>query len=132
LGTCPIGDIKRSEIVRLLEKIEDESGPVMADRVLAIVRGMARTKPKERARKRTLTDDEIRIVWKIVAATLVVGEGLETMLSAMMRGYAPAWALGDAGSVAQFPVLADIKHNLTIIVDNDAAGQAAARECSRR
>jgi hypothetical protein len=43
---------------------------------------------------------------------LVVGEGLETMLSAMMRGYAPAWALGDAGSVAQFPVLADIKHTI--------------------
>jgi integrase len=28
-----------------------------------IVRGMARTKPKQRARKRTLTDDEIRDVW---------------------------------------------------------------------
>jgi integrase len=86
LGGHRIGDIKRSEIVRLLDKIEDESGPVMADRVLAsvrkimnwhasrsdefrspIVRGMARTKPKERARKRTLTDDEIRIVWNVAA-----------------------------------------------------------------
>jgi hypothetical protein len=28
-------------------------------------------------------------------------------------------------------VLADIKHNFTIIVDNDAASQAAARECSQ-
>ena len=28
-----------------------------------IVRGMARTKPKQRARKRTLTDQEIRDVW---------------------------------------------------------------------
>ena len=84
LGARRIGDIKRSEIVRLLDKVEDESGPVMADRVLAtvrkimnwhasrsdefrspIVRGMARTKPKERARKRTLTDDEIRVVWNV-------------------------------------------------------------------
>ncbi|MBB4391830.1 site-specific integrase [Bradyrhizobium sp. ERR14] len=58
-------------------------GKVMADRVLAhvrkafnwqmvqddefkspIVRGMAKTKPKERARKRILADDEIRDVWK--------------------------------------------------------------------
>jgi hypothetical protein len=84
LGAHPIGDIKRSDIVRLLDKIDDENGPVMADRTLAMVRkimnwhalrsdefrspilpGMARTKPKERARKRTLTDDEIRIVWNV-------------------------------------------------------------------
>ena len=64
--------------------------------------------------------------------TLAVGEGLETMLSAMMRGYAPAWALGDAGGVAAFPVLAGIKHPLTIIVDNDEAGHAAALNCSKR
>src|SRR5262249_58150054 len=29
-----------------------------------IVRGMARTKPKERARSRTLSDPELRLVWK--------------------------------------------------------------------
>ena len=84
---CQIGDIKRSEIVRLLDKIEDNNGPVMADRTLAIVRkimnwhasrsdefrspivrGMARTKPKERARERTLTDDEVRVVWRTAKA----------------------------------------------------------------
>jgi integrase len=78
LGARPINDIGRSDIVRLLDKIEDNSGPVMADRTLAylrkvmnwhasrsdtfrspIVRGMARTKPAERARDRILTDDEI-------------------------------------------------------------------------
>jgi integrase len=82
LGSRPIADIRRSDVVRLLDKIEDDSGPVMADQTLAfirrvfnwhasrdddfrspIVRGMARTKPKSRARKRTLTDDEIRDVW---------------------------------------------------------------------
>ena len=66
-------------IVRLLDKIEDDSGPVMADRTLAyirkvmnwhasrsdefsspIVRGMARTSGKERARARILADDELR------------------------------------------------------------------------
>jgi integrase len=82
LGNRPISDIRRSDIVRLLDGIEDTSGPVMADATLAfirrvfnwhasrsddfrspIVRGMARTKPGERARRRILTDDEIRDVW---------------------------------------------------------------------
>src|SRR5262249_7603147 len=64
------------------------NGPVMADRTLAyirkvmnwhasrsdefrspIVRGMARTSSKERARARILTDDELRAVWKAAEAT---------------------------------------------------------------
>jgi hypothetical protein len=82
-GPRQIDSIKRSEIVRLLDRIEDDNGPVMADHVLAvlrrlmswhagrddefrspIVRGMARTRPKERARDRILSDDELRTVWK--------------------------------------------------------------------
>jgi integrase len=84
LGARPIAEIQRSEIVRLLDKIEDRSGPTMADRTLAVVRkimnwhasrsddfrspivkGMARTKPSERARERVLTDDELRKIWAI-------------------------------------------------------------------
>jgi integrase len=84
LGNRPVGEIRRSEIIAMLDKIEDTAGPVQADRVLAtlrklfnwhasrddefrspIVKGMMRTKPKERARKRTLADDELRIVWKV-------------------------------------------------------------------
>jgi integrase len=83
MGSRPIADIRRSDIVRLLDKIEDNSGPVMADRTLAyvrrvmnwhasrsdefrspIVRGMARTSGKDRARARILTEDELRAVWK--------------------------------------------------------------------
>jgi integrase len=87
LGSRQIDSIKRSEISRLLDQIEDDNGPVMADHVLAllrrlmswhasrgddfsspIVRGMAKTKPKERARKRTLEDHELRAVWKAAEA----------------------------------------------------------------
>ncbi|MEZ0061907.1 integrase [Bradyrhizobium elkanii] len=83
IGTMSIYDVKRRHISEMLDAVEKEAGPVMADRTLAhvrkafnwwatrddefsspIVRGMARTKPKERARKRTLTDEEIRDVWK--------------------------------------------------------------------
>jgi integrase len=82
LGSKSIYDVKRRDIVSMLDAVEDAAGPVMSDRVLAhvrkafnwqaarddefkspIVRGMARTKPKERARKRTLADDEIRDIW---------------------------------------------------------------------
>jgi integrase len=85
LGNRPIDAIRRSEIVDLLDAIEDKHGPVMADRALAalrrlmnwhaarsdefrtpIVRGMARTKPKERARQRVLADDELRLIWAAV------------------------------------------------------------------
>jgi integrase len=88
MGAQPIADIRRSDIVRLLDGIEDKNGPVQADRVLAyigkvmnwhasrsdefrspIVRGMARTSSKERARARVLTDDELRAVWKAAEAT---------------------------------------------------------------
>jgi integrase len=83
IGKTPIYDLKRRDIVEMLDAIEDENGPVMADRVLAhvrkafnwhaarddqfsppIVRGMARTKPAERARTRALSDDEICSLWK--------------------------------------------------------------------
>lgn len=67
IGDKSIYDLKRSDITTMLNEIKAESGPVMADRVLAhvrkafnwqmvqddefkspIVRGMAKTKPKER------------------------------------------------------------------------------------
>jgi hypothetical protein len=58
---------------------------------------------------------------------LHIGEGIETMLAAMMLGFAPAWALGPG--IRNFPALAGVDA-LTIIVDNDAnrAGQGAASE----
>lgn len=82
LRSKPIAEIGRRDIATLLDHVEDNHGPVMADRVLAqvramfnwwatrddafrspIVKGMARTKPRERARKRILSDDEIRALW---------------------------------------------------------------------
>jgi integrase len=82
LGLRPIVDIRRSDIVRLLDHIEQRNGPVAADRTLAImsrifnwhairddsfkspvVRGMHRTSQQERARSRMLTDDELRRLW---------------------------------------------------------------------
>jgi integrase len=82
LGGRPIYDIRRSDIVRLLDKIESESGPAAADQVLKylskifawfatrsdafqspITRGMGRLRAKDNARQRTLSDVELRAVW---------------------------------------------------------------------
>jgi integrase len=82
IGNVGIYDLRRSQVVKMLDTIADENGPVMADRALALVRkafnwratrdddfhppvvkGMAKTKPHERARTRILSDDEIRDLW---------------------------------------------------------------------
>jgi hypothetical protein len=99
-GHRQIGEIKRREIAGLLNDMENREfkdksgrnlgGPVMADHVLAqlrklmnwhaardddfispIVRGMARTKPKERAGDRILTDNELRAIWAALDAKTV-------------------------------------------------------------
>lgn len=109
-----IADISRSDIVALLDKIEARAfeksgklygGPVMADRVLAqvrklmnwhaardpsyvspIVRGMARTKSKERARTRVLSDDEIRLIWPLLAEGTYAGVLRTLFLTAQRVG----------------------------------------------
>jgi hypothetical protein len=69
LGDRATSDVRRSDIVRMLDSIEDDRGPVAADKALAFIRrvfnwhasrsddfrspvvpGMSRTKPRERAR----------------------------------------------------------------------------------
>lgn len=104
-----IPDITRRDVNDLLDKIEDckidgpkghkIGGPVMADRVLAairtlfnwcairdesisspIVRGMARTRPKDRARTRVLNDDEIRAFWKVAGGLGTYGSLVKTLL----------------------------------------------------
>jgi integrase len=86
LGSRPIGEIKRSEIVHLLDRVEDNSGPRAADVMLAtlrrifhwhekrsdefrspIIRGMSRQNTVEHRRSRILDDDEIRKLWAATA-----------------------------------------------------------------
>jgi integrase len=112
LGGRPIGDIRRSDIIRLLDQVEDDSGPTAADNALAvigrvmnwyasrsddfrspIVRGMARTKPKERARDRILTDEELRAVWRQAEANGVFGAFIRfSLLTAARRSEASGMA----------------------------------------
>jgi integrase len=106
MGTVPIMAIRRSDIVRLLDNIEDERGPGMANNTLAfirkimnwhaarsddfrspLVRGMERA--KSQARERLLSDDEIRAIWKATPPSLYPeipsGEGMSPVFAAYIR-----------------------------------------------
>ena len=79
LGAMPIANIRRSDVVRLHDRVTEQNGPVIANRVVGMLgsifswwevrsddwhspvrRGMTTT---EQARDRILTDDELRAVW---------------------------------------------------------------------
>lgn len=85
LGSRPIAAVKLSDIIHLLDKVEEANGPAAADRVNStwrslaawyagrsddyrppIIRGQKRN--KSAARARILTDGEIRSVWAAAEA----------------------------------------------------------------
>ena len=87
IGALPIGSVTRSQVARLIDAIEDKHGSRRADLALAylrrvfnwhalraddfwspVVKGMGRYSTREHARDRTLTDDEIRAVWRATEA----------------------------------------------------------------
>jgi integrase len=104
VGKLSIYEVRRSHIIKMLDEIEDVNGPVAADRTLAyvrkafnwyatrddqfnvpIVRGMARIKPKERARARVLSGDEIRAIWPELAKAGTFGALVKTLLLTAQR-----------------------------------------------
>ena len=65
------------------------------------------------------------------ANVLMVGEGIETCLAALQATGNPAWAaLSTAG--LRTLALPDPVHNVIVLADGDAAGEAAARHCALR
>ena len=104
IGKLSIYEVRRSHVNKMLDEIEDTNGPVMADRTLAylrkafnwyaarddqfnvpVVRGMARIKPKERARTRVLSDDEIRIIWPVLGEAGTFGALAKALLLTAQR-----------------------------------------------
>ena len=96
--------IRRGDVTRLLDMVQDVNGPGAADHVLAIVRGimnwyasrsddyispitrgMRRTDPKSRKRKRILDDAEIRTVWKVAEGNGTFGALVQIALLTAQR-----------------------------------------------
>ena len=104
IGKLSVYEVRRSHVNKMLDEIEDANGPVMADRTLAylrkafnwyaarddqfnvpVVRGMARIKPKERARTRVLSDEEIRIIWPALGEAGTFGALVKALLLTAQR-----------------------------------------------
>jgi integrase len=100
----PFASIKRSDVAKLLDDVDDKHGSWIADAVLAqlrsvstffaarnddyvppFVRNMRRTPQHERARDRTLTDDELRSVWKAAEQAGVFGGLVRCLLLTAQR-----------------------------------------------
>jgi integrase len=94
--------IRRGDVAALLDAVEDNAGQVAADRVLSIISkmtkwyagrhetyqiplvpGMRRSNPRERARDRILSDDEIRAIWP--KATGTFGDMVKILLLTAQR-----------------------------------------------
>jgi len=104
IGKLGIYEIRRSHVIKMLDQIEDANGPVMADRTLAylrkafnwyatrddqfnspVVRGMGRIKPKDRARTRVLSDEEIRVIWPALSEAGTFGALVKMLLLTAQR-----------------------------------------------
>jgi integrase len=140
LGERPIGSIRRGEVVRLLDKIEDESGSRTADVVLTVlrrifnwwalrdenfvpplVRGMGRHSTAAHARSRILDDNEIRRIWKAAESVGVLGPLLKFLLLTGARK-------SEAGAMTWDEVVDGI---WTLPAARNKTGQELARPLSR-
>jgi hypothetical protein len=90
----------------------------------------------EKVERRMLGRAGVVKLWP-AGSTLVIGEGLETVLAAATRvlyrdGFLqPAWAAMTSALLSKLPVLPGVER-LIILVDHDDAGEAAAKACIER
>lgn len=97
IGDLPIHEIRRKDIIRLLDKIEDERGPAAADSALVLLRGImgwhavrddtyaspiikGMQRHQQVARERVLDDDEIRRVLRAVETSGPFGKLIAFLL----------------------------------------------------
>src|SRR6266446_3236218 len=106
IGQVGVYELRRSHLADMLDKVQDQAGPVQADRVraylrkalswyaerddefnlnAAFVRVGTRANPKERARTRVLSDDELRIIWPLLSEAGTFGALLKTLLLTAQR-----------------------------------------------
>jgi hypothetical protein len=133
-GVCPFGDSRYSCLLALYRDIHTNEPKAISRTALGpggIQIGRKMLGPVGGCAIKMDGDENVEL-------GMTIGEGIETTLAGRQLGFRPAWALGSAGAIAKFPVLAGIEA-LTIVVDNDVpdkngrqAGQEAALACSER
>jgi integrase len=152
LGGRPIADIRRSEIVKLLDHVEAERGGRMADEVLGvlrilfdwharrdddfrspIVKGLQRTRPIERMRNRVLSDDELARVWIAADGMGVFGRYVQFMLfTATRRNEAARMTYSELANGGDWLIPASrYKNKLDHLVPLSKAAQALLAKAPR-
>lgn len=141
-GATPFADIKRSDVAKVLQRIADERGPVMADRALAtlsmlfkmhtqfmpdewqppLMLGMRRTKATARAGTRILADEDdfsdLRLVWSAAEQSGGFGAFVQILLLTGQRRAKVAgmrWADMSPNGVWTIPTEPGEKGNATRI-----------------
>ena len=147
IGKKLIHEVKRSEINRMLDQIEDTSGKRTADLALQylrramnwhairddnfhtpIVKGMSRYDTAANARSRVLTDDEIRTIWRVSDETGYFGALIKFLfLTGARRGEAAGltwdeldgncWLLPASRSKTKTPLLRPLSKAAMAIVE---------------
>jgi DNA polymerase I-like protein with 3'-5' exonuclease and polymerase domains len=103
------------------------------------IQRIALTPDAQKIDRRMLGTAGVVKLWPASTASLVVGEGLETVLAAATRlpyhdaPLQPAWAALSDGALKNFPIIDGVKR-LIVLADNDVnnAGAVAAEACKRR
>jgi integrase len=106
IGRLGVYELRRSHIAEMTDWIEDQAGPVIADKCRAYTRkalawyaerddqfnltaAFVRVKPRanqqERARSRVLSDDEIRVIWPVLGQSGTFGAMVKTLLLTAQR-----------------------------------------------
>ena len=106
IGKIGVYELRRSHIAEMTDWIEDEAGPVMADKcraytrkalswyaerddqfnlTAAFVRVEPRANPNDRSRTRVLSDDEIRIIWPVLDQAGTFGAMVKMLLLTAQR-----------------------------------------------
>jgi integrase len=106
IGKLGVYEVRRSHVAEMMDRIEDEAGPVMADRTRAylrkalswhaerddqfnltaiFVRVEPRANAKDRARTRVLSDDEIRLIWPLLGEAGTFGAMAKVLLLTAQR-----------------------------------------------
>jgi putative DNA primase/helicase len=107
IATDEITAILRTRLSRYAEKIER--------RMLGVAAGAA-----------VKLDADERVTDR-----LIIGEGVETAMTARQIGLKPTWALGSASAITALPVLAGVER-LAILAEHDEANERAAETCGGR
>ena len=150
-GGRPVADIRRSEIVKLLDHVEAERGGRMADEVLGvlrivfdwyarrddgfrtpIVKGLQRTRPIERMRNRILSDEELARVWIAADGMGVFGRYVQFMLlTATRRNEAARMTHGEVSNGDWLIPASRYKSKLDHLVPLSKAAQALLAKVPR-